>query len=134
MLSHNELIQTPEYWLETIQNEIFRQVKTYMDKENLNQTQLAQKLGVTKGYISQILNGNFNFTLKKLIDLSISIGIVPDLKFKQMNKFIEEQTKCKIFYLDNNQSHEFKTDDKVIGIADSIELKQSFANISVSSY
>ena len=82
MFSNSELKQTPEYWLETIQNEIFRQVKNYMEENNLNQTQLANKLGVSKGYISQILNGNFNFTLKKLIELSIAIGVVPDLKFK----------------------------------------------------
>ena len=81
MLSRKELIQTPEYWIETLQNEIFRQVYQYMDKENLNQSQLAKKLGVSKGYISQILNGNSNFTLKKLIELSISIGIIPDIQF-----------------------------------------------------
>lgn len=82
MFSNSELKRTPEYWLETIQNEIFRQVKKYMEENKLNQTQLANKLGVSKGYISQILNGNFNFTLKKLIELSIAIGVVPDLKFK----------------------------------------------------
>lgn len=93
MLSRKELIQTPEYWIETLQNEIFRQVYQYMDKKNLNQTQLAEELGVSKGYISQILNGNFNFTLKKLIELSIKIGVVPDLHFIPVNTYIEEETK-----------------------------------------
>ena len=86
MFSNKELIQTPEYWLETIQNEIFRQVKIYMEENELNQTQLANKLGVSKGYISQILNGNFNFTLKKLIELSIAIDVIPDIQFKAMKK------------------------------------------------
>jgi transcriptional regulator with XRE-family HTH domain len=29
----------------------------------LNQSGLAAKLGVSKGYVSQIMNGNFNFSL-----------------------------------------------------------------------
>ena len=71
---YEELIKTPEYWLDVIQNEIFRQVHSYMQKENLNQSQLAEKLGVSKGYISQILNGNCNFTLKKLTELEKASG------------------------------------------------------------
>ncbi len=134
MLSKKELLKTPEYWLDVTQNEIFRQVSNYMEQKGLNQTQLAKELGVSKGYVSQIMNGNYNFSIKKLIDLSISIGIVPDLKFMQINTVIEEQTKSKIFYLDNNQSFEYKTDDAVIGVADSIERKQSFSNKPLCSY
>ena len=54
MLSKKELITTPEYWIEKLQNEIFRQVYAYMEKEGLNQSQLAIRLGVSKGYISQV--------------------------------------------------------------------------------
>ena len=82
MLSKKELIKTPEYWLEKLQNEIFRQVHAYMDKEGLNQSQLAIRLGVSKGYISQVLNGNFNFSIRKLVELSLSIGVVPEIRFQ----------------------------------------------------
>ena len=101
MFSYNELVQTPEYWLETIQNEIFRQVKFYMEKNDLNQTQLAKKLGVSKGYISQILNGNFNFTLKKLIELSLAIGISPNIQFKP----VKEETKKQVLYKIEKENH-----------------------------
>jgi transcriptional regulator with XRE-family HTH domain len=40
-----------------------------MKANNLNQGDVAKKLGVSNAYVSQILNGNFNFTLKKLIEL-----------------------------------------------------------------
>ncbi len=82
MLSKKELITTPEYWIEKLQNEIFRQVYAYMEKEGLNQSQLAIRLGVSKGYISQVLNGNFNFTIRKLVELSLSIGVIPDIRFQ----------------------------------------------------
>ncbi|MEI6142990.1 MAG: helix-turn-helix transcriptional regulator [Mariniphaga sp.] len=87
MLKYNELVQTPEYWLETIQNEIFRQVAAYLKDNNLTQTQLAKQLGVSKGYISQIMKGEFNYTLKKLIEISLAIGKAPSIEFKPLAGF-----------------------------------------------
>lgn len=100
MLKYKDLIKTPEYRLETIQNEIFRQVWTYMEKEDLNQSQLAKRLGVSKGYISQILNGNFNFTLKKLIELAIFIGVVPEITFKSLDDIAKENEQAKVIPFD----------------------------------
>lgn len=70
---------------------MFRQLKDYIEKEGISQSELAEKLGVTKGYVSQVLNGNFNYTLKKLIELSLAIGKVPDLQFKDIEAFIAKQ-------------------------------------------
>jgi transcriptional regulator with XRE-family HTH domain len=91
MKKFEELIETSEYWLETIQNELYQHVFNYMEKEKINQTQLAKKLGVTKGYLSQVLNGHFNHRLEKLIELSLAIGIVPDMEFKTMQQYLKEQ-------------------------------------------
>jgi len=91
MLKYNELVQTPEYWLETIQNEIFRQVTAYLKANNLTQTQLAKQLGVSKGYISQIMEGEFNYTLKKLIEISLAIGKAPIIEFKPLAGFTQAE-------------------------------------------
>lgn len=91
MKKFEELIETPEYWLETIQNELYQHVYNYMKREKINQTQLAQRLGVTKGYISQVLNGHFNHSLEKLIQLSLAIGVAPDIDFKPINQYLNEQ-------------------------------------------
>jgi transcriptional regulator with XRE-family HTH domain len=88
MISQKELIKTQEFWMETIQIELYRQVKRYMDENGINQTQLAEKLNVTKGYVSQVVNGNFNFTLSKLIELSLAIGVVPDLEFRSFADYL----------------------------------------------
>ena len=81
MLKHEELIKKPEYWLESIQNEIFRQVAAYLKENNMTQNQLAEQLGVTKGYVSQVMKGEFNYTLKKLIELSLAVGKAPVINF-----------------------------------------------------
>lgn len=93
MLTREGVLHSPEYWFEDAQNELYRQVVEFMERENLNQTELAQRLGVTKGYISQILKGNFNYTLKKLIELSIAIGQVPFIHYKPIKQVIEEDAK-----------------------------------------
>jgi plasmid maintenance system antidote protein VapI len=91
MKSREELYQTKEYWLESIQNEIFIQLEDFMQENNLNKAGLAKELGVSRAYITQILNGEFNFSLKKLIELSLAIGKVPNLHFQDMNEFINKK-------------------------------------------
>lgn len=93
MIKHEELVQTPEYWFETIQNEIFRQVDAYLKANKLTQTQFAEQLGVSKGYVSQVMKGEFNYTLKKLIELSLAIGKVPVLEYKPLTEIIQSAEK-----------------------------------------
>lgn len=92
MIKREDLLRTEEYWFETLQNEIYRMVADYIEKEGINQSQLADKLGVTKGYISQIMNGNFNATLKKLIELSLAVDKAPHIDFRNLAEFIQEDS------------------------------------------
>ena len=81
MFTQEELLEYPDYLLTKYQNEIYRQLTNYIEKNKLSQQDVANKMGVSNAYVSQILNGNFNFTLKKLIELSLFIGKVPDFEF-----------------------------------------------------
>ncbi len=92
MNTREELLKAEEYWFETLQNSIYRMVAEYIQKEGINQTQLAEMLGVSKGYISQIMNGNFNYTLKKMIELSLALKKAPVFEFKDLNQYIQEDT------------------------------------------
>jgi transcriptional regulator with XRE-family HTH domain len=100
MKTREQLLKTEEYWFETLQNEIYRMVSEYLEKENINQTELAEKLGVSKSYISQIMNGNFNYTLKKLIELSLAVNKAPVIDFNNINEFIieDKQKRFKMQY------------------------------------
>jgi transcriptional regulator with XRE-family HTH domain/putative component of toxin-antitoxin plasmid stabilization module len=89
MITREELLETEEYWLERIQNEIFRQVEAYLKENQLTQTQFAEQLGVSKGYVSQLMKGEFNYTLKKLIELSLAVGKAPVLDFKSLKEIIQ---------------------------------------------
>lgn len=94
MISREELIRSKEYWLEKIQNELFLEIEAYIKNNNLNKTQFAEKLGVSKSYLSQVLNGNFDHKLSKLIELSLAIGKVPTFNFEDIEDFlVKEKTK-----------------------------------------
>ncbi|RKR84839.1 DNA-binding XRE family transcriptional regulator [Mucilaginibacter gracilis] len=97
-MTREKLLRSSTYWFEFEQNELFRQVYQYMAEENINQTELAKRLNVSKGYISQILKGNFNYTLKKLIDLCLAIGIVPHIGYKKVEDIINEDVDLKAYY------------------------------------
>jgi len=84
MKPKNEIIKSPDYWLTKIQNELYRQLTGYMKKNNFNQNDMAKRLNVSKGYINQVLNGNFNFTLKKLIELSLAMDKIPFVSFNKI--------------------------------------------------
>ena len=96
MISREELLRSLEYWFEAAQNELFRQVRDYMKKEHLNQAQLAAKLNVSKGYVSQILNGNFNYTLKKHIELALAIKKVPVIRYRSLQSVIDRDSGIKL--------------------------------------
>lgn len=87
-MTREELINSREYWITKIQLDLFNQIEKYMVEHQLSRTQLAEKLGVTKGYVSQILNGDFDHKISKLVDLSLVIGKAPEVNYVDLHKFL----------------------------------------------
>jgi predicted XRE-type DNA-binding protein len=114
MISKQELLKRPNYLLTKYQNEIFRQVSAYMLSNNLSQKQVAEKLGVSNAYVSQILNGNFNFTLKKLIEIDLMIGKVPIIEFLDFERFQQGEKKSSTHLKPMNGFRSTKTNSKIL--------------------
>lgn len=91
MITRNELVSSKECWMVNIQTELFAELEKYLKDNNINRTQFAEKLGVSKGYVSQVLNGDFNHSISKLIELSLAMGKVPILKFEDLDKYTAEK-------------------------------------------
>ena len=77
------LRKQPEFVLTQLQNDLYRELTAYMEKNTLSKKQLAEKLGVSPSYISQVLNGRFNFTVLKLVELSLAIDKVPVIRLEE---------------------------------------------------
>lgn len=57
-----------------------------MDELNCSKSALADRLGTTRGYISQVLNGNRNMTLRTLADIAWALGMRPVITFQGPGK------------------------------------------------
>lgn len=101
-MERQELLKTREYWTEKIKLDLFQIVSTYRKENNLTIEKLATKLGVTKGYVSQVLNGDFDHKISKLVELAMACDVVPIIKFEPIMQYIQddEDDNCDGYYKD----------------------------------
>ena len=92
MITYQELLATPEYWTTRLQLDLYNMIKNYIETNNLTQVDLANKLGVSKGYVSQVLNGNFDHRISKFVELSLAVGMIPQISYVPMDKMFAKDT------------------------------------------
>ncbi len=90
MKRREDLIKTKEFWMEKVQNHLFASLQAYMEKNNLDKAQIAKQIGVELSYISNILNGNFDGKLSRLIELALSINRAPVVNLEDLNVYIQK--------------------------------------------
>ena len=106
MITREHLLRNERFWIETIQNKIYNDLASYIKTEKISQKEIAKRLGVSKGRISQILNGsNLNFRLDTLVKICLAINKVPNFKFEDIKSFIESDTKSNYISCVYNQEH-----------------------------
>lgn len=94
-LENLEKVQnTFDYRLENILLDVGEDIALFMEEKKLSRAQLAQRLGVSRAYVTKILNGNPNLTIKTLLRLSDVLE--KDLKISFWSKYINEGTTPKI--------------------------------------
>ena len=55
-----------------------------IDREGMTRAELAERLGKTPGYVSQILNGERNFTLRTIADVAAVLSYRPALELTKI--------------------------------------------------
>jgi transcriptional regulator with XRE-family HTH domain len=68
--------------------ELYRQITAFMEGRHMNKTQLADYLGCSKGYVTQLLNGDFDHKLSKFVELSLAINKIPEITFSDVDEYI----------------------------------------------
>lgn len=91
MKTRSEILHSKGYWMAMLQTELFRMIDSYMTSNHINKTQLAEHLGCTKGYVSQLLNGDFDHKMSKLVELSLAMGKIPEITFHEIDQYIESE-------------------------------------------
>ena len=87
-MTREELFKSPSYWTAGLQMELYRQITAFMENRHMNKTQLAEYLGCTKGYVTQLLNGDFDHKLSKFVELSLAINKIPEISFSDVDEYI----------------------------------------------
>lgn len=101
-MTRKDLISSPEYWTTNAQIDLFNCASKFMEEHGFNRKQLAEYLGVSKSYITQLLNGDFDHRLSKFTELAISFGYIPKIEFMEMSA-----------YLDQDAAEQIKWNDRI---------------------
>jgi len=100
-MEREELLKSEGYWIAKLQTDLYRELVSFMERTHRNSSQLAEYLGCSKGYISQLLNGNFDHKISKLVKLSLAIGKVPVLEYKDVSDYILENDEASTYVQDS---------------------------------
>lgn len=88
----DKIISHPGYWVEQINGVLYDAIMEYMETHNMKQKDLAKHLGISKGRVSQIINdGEINFRIEKIIEISLKLGMVPHFELESKNEFLEKE-------------------------------------------
>lgn len=85
-MNRADLLKSTSYWTQMIQIDLLELVNKYLSSNKMTRSQLAEKLGVSKGYMSQILNGNFDHKISKLVELALACEYIPYLSFTPISR------------------------------------------------
>lgn len=80
-VSHRRLLREEELILDV--TEVFSEM---LEQERVSKTVLAQRLGKTKGFVSQILTGGRNLTLRTIADIADALGYRIRIVFSKETK------------------------------------------------
>lgn len=89
-MKREELLHSREYWIIQFQTELYEALENYREEKGINRSQLAEELHFSKGYISQVLNGNFNYKISTLVNMALAIGKVPVFRLEDIENYISD--------------------------------------------
>lgn len=92
-MKREEVLKSPEYWTAKTQVELYNLAEKFMADTGRNKSQLAEYLGVSKGYVSQLLNGDYDHRMSKFFELALAFGMVPQIDFVPVEDYVKED-KC----------------------------------------
>ena len=72
----------PEFILESVLFDITEKISLEMKKSGISKTELAQRLGKSKAFVTRILKGNHNMTLKTLLSISMAMNLKLNVDLK----------------------------------------------------
>ena len=92
-MDRKDILRTSGYWITKIQLALYNCAYRFMENSDKNRTQLAEHLGVSKGYVTQLLSGDYDHKLSKIVELSLALGYIPKMEFIPVDAYEEDNSK-----------------------------------------
>jgi transcriptional regulator with XRE-family HTH domain len=70
---------------ELLITEVTEEIWKAMEEAGVNKAELAKQMGTTKGYVSQVLSGSRNMTLRTLADICFALSNKPTISLKKQS-------------------------------------------------
>ena len=77
-MKREEVLKSPEYWEAKTLIELYNLAEKFMALTDRHKSQLAEYLGVSKGYVSQLLNGDYVHRMSKFFELALAFGMAQE--------------------------------------------------------
>jgi transcriptional regulator with XRE-family HTH domain len=98
-MKREKLIRSKNYIISQLQLNLLNLIGNYKNTNKLKDYQLAEKLNVSKGYISQVLNATYDHKISKVVDLSLACNAVPIIHFVDMEEYVKNDREDKVYEL-----------------------------------
>lgn len=69
----------PEYWEEGAILDFTEALHAAMEEQGVSRAELARRLGTSQAYVTRVLSGHANFTLKTMSKLAFALGMQLDV-------------------------------------------------------
>ena len=73
---------TPEFQTERVLVDIGEQIVTQMESQGISRAELARRLGVSRPFVTRLLTGSPNLTVKTLVRVASAVGLVVDVSLE----------------------------------------------------
>ncbi len=80
-----EVEKTPEFISEEIAFKIALEINKQLENVGMTKKEFAKSLGVSKPYVSQILQGENNMTILSICKIAVTLGLQPEISFNDLN-------------------------------------------------
>lgn len=78
----DELWDNPEFVATGLLHDINEQILSQVRALGLRNSQLAERLGVSRAYINKLLDGNPNLTVRSLARIALALGCEPSITLR----------------------------------------------------
>jgi transcriptional regulator with XRE-family HTH domain len=79
-----------EFHAAGVKIEIAEQIYRLMEAQNINQSELARRIGKSRAYVSKMLSGKTNFTMETLITIGEKLGAEWNFQLVEFQKSVKK--------------------------------------------